>query len=101
MVKSIPNIKGLNIFNHNYLYTAYADDTTSFLNDQKSIRELMITFKFSKFFGLKPNILKCEVAGMGSLERFKMTVCRVICRVVSCIDLATETLIVGMGVQEF
>ena len=97
MVKSIPNIKGLNIFNHNYLYTAYADDTTSFLNDQKSIRELMITFKFSKFFGLKPNILKCEVAGMGSLERFKMTVCRV----VSCIDLATETLIVGMGVQEF
>ena len=78
MVKSIPNIKGLNIFNHNYLYTAYAEDTTSFLNNQKSIRELMITFKsFSKFFGLKPNILKCEVARMGSLERFKTTVCRV------------------------
>ena len=78
MVKSIPNIKGLNIFNHNYLYTAYAEDTTSFLNNQKSIRELMITFKsFSKFFGLKPNILKCEVARMGSLERFKTTVCHV------------------------
>ena len=57
----------------------------------------MITFKFSKFFDLKPNILKCKVAGMGSLERFKATVCLVVCRVVSCIDLATETLILGMG----
>ena len=28
IIKSNPNIKGLNIFNHNYLYTAYADDTT-------------------------------------------------------------------------
>ena len=30
MVKSNPNIKGLNIFNHSYLCTAYADDTTIF-----------------------------------------------------------------------
>ena len=30
MIKSNPNIKGLNIFNHNYLYIAYADDTTFF-----------------------------------------------------------------------
>ena len=27
MIKSNPNIKGLNIFNHNYLYTAYTGDT--------------------------------------------------------------------------
>ena len=75
MIKSNPNIKGLNIFNHNYLYTAYADDTTFFLNDQKSIRELMKTFKlFSKFSGLKPNILKCEVAGIGFRKRVKMAV---------------------------
>ena len=33
MIKSNSNIKGLNIFNHNYLYSAYADDTTFFLND--------------------------------------------------------------------
>ena len=76
MIKSTPNIKGLNIFNHNYLYTAYADDTTFFLNDQKSIRELMKTFKlFSKLSGLKPNILKCKVAGIGSLKGVKMAVC--------------------------
>ena len=88
MIKSNPNIKGLNIFNHNYLYTAYADDTTFFLNDQKSIRELMKTFKlFSKFSGLKPNILKCEVAGIGSLKGVKMAVCGI-----KCIDLTTETI---------
>ena len=37
MIKNNLNTKGLNIFNHNNLYTAYADDTTSFSNDQKSI----------------------------------------------------------------
>ena len=41
IIKSNPNIKDLNIFNYNYLYTAYADDTTFFLNDHKSVRELM------------------------------------------------------------
>ena len=37
MIKSNPKIIGLNILNQNYLYTAYADDTTFFLNNQKSI----------------------------------------------------------------
>ena len=59
-----------------------------FLDDQKSIRELMKTFKlFSKFSGLKPNILKCEVAGIGSLKGVKMAVCGI-----KCIDLTTETI---------
>ena len=87
MIKSNPNTKG-NIFNHNYLYTAYADDTTLFLNDQKSMTELMKTFKlFSKFPGLKPNILKCGVAGIGSLKGVKMAVYGI-----KCIDLITETI---------
>ena len=43
--------------------------TEHFLNDQKSIRELILTFKlFLKFSGLKPNILKYEVAGIASLK---------------------------------
>ena len=88
MIKSHPNIKGLNIFNHNYLYTAYADDTTFILNDQKSIRELMKTFKlFSKFSGLKPNILKCEVAGIDSLKGVKIAVCDI-----ECINLTTKAI---------
>ena len=37
MIKSNLNTKGLNIFNHKNLYTAYADDKTFFSNDQKSI----------------------------------------------------------------
>ena len=48
----------------------------------------MKTYKlFSKFSGLKPNISKCEVAGIGSLKGFKMAVCGI-----KCIDLTTETI---------
>ena len=48
----------------------------------------MKTFKlFSEFSGLKPNILKCEVAGIGSLKGVKMAVCGI-----KCIDLATDTI---------
>ena len=80
MKKNNLNIKGLNIFNHNYLYTAYADDTTFFLDDQKSVRELMKTFKlFSKFSGLKPNILKCDIVDIGSLKEVKIVVCGIKC----------------------
>ena len=42
---------------------------------------------FSKFPGLKLNILKCEVAGTGSLTGVKMTVCGI-----KCIDLTAETI---------
>ena len=34
MIKSNPNLKGNDIFNHNYLYIAYADDT-SFIKQSK------------------------------------------------------------------
>ena len=42
---------------------------------------------FSKFSGLKPNILTCEVAGIGALKEIKMAVCGI-----KCIDLTTETI---------
>ena len=88
MIKSNPNLKGLNIFNDNYLYTAYADDTTFFANNQKSVRELMKTFQlFSKFSGLKPNILKCEISGIVSLKGIKMATRRI-----KCIGLTTENI---------
>ena len=41
----------------------------------------------SKSSGLKPNILKCEVADICSLKGVKMAVCDI-----KCIDLATETI---------
>ena len=65
-------IKGVNIFNHTFLYTAYADDTTFFLKDKESLIEVMKVFHiFSSFSGLKPNKSKCEVAGIGALKGAK------------------------------
>ena len=67
------NINGLNIFENTFLYTAYADDATFFLKDEKSVVELMKTFDiFSTFFGLKPNKSKCEIAGLGALKGVKL-----------------------------
>ena len=77
------NISGLNIFENTFLYTAYADDTTFFLKDKKSVKELMKTFDiFSTFFGLKPNKSKCEIAGLGALKGVKLALCGM-----ECIDL--------------
>ena len=42
---------------------------------------------FSKFSGLKPNISKCEVSGIGFLKGVKKSVCGI-----KCIDLITETI---------
>ena len=62
-------MNGLNIFKHEFLYTAYADNTTFFLKDRKSIIELMSDFNtFSRFSGLKPNNTKCEFSGIGVLN---------------------------------
>ena len=50
VIKSNKNINGLNTFNHELLYTAFADDTTFFLKDKISILETLNIFhKF--FFG--------------------------------------------------
>ena len=55
---------------------------------RSKIKDLMRTFKlFSTFSGLEHNILKCEVACVGSLKRVKMAVCGI-----KCIDLTTETI---------
>ena len=76
MVRNNKDIKGLNIFDHLFLHTAYADDTTFFLGNKDSIGELVKTFTlFSFFSGLKPNFSKCEICGLGPLKGVEMTVC--------------------------
>ena len=76
LVKENDKINGLDIFDNKYLYTAYADDTTFFLKDLCSIRELVKAINyFSTFSGLKPNISKCEVAGIGVLKGVKVAIC--------------------------
>lgn len=56
LIKANNDIKGLTIFSYNFLYTAYADDNTFFLKNQKSVLELLKVFdEFSLFQGLRPN----------------------------------------------
>ena len=80
-------IKGLNIFNHIFLYTAYADDTTFFVKDKESLIEVMKAFDISSSFSrLKPNKSKREVAEIGVLKGVEMALCGM-----KCIDLRLNT----------
>ena len=72
-VRNNKDIKGLDIFDHPFFYTTYADDTRFFLENKESIEKLVKIFTlFSSFSGLKSNISKCDSAtesgGNGSLR---------------------------------
>ena len=47
LIKQNPNINGIDIFEHNYLYSAYADDTTFFYKTRILSNNLL---KLSKIF---------------------------------------------------
>ena len=50
LIKENPNIEGLQFFSHTFLYSAYADDTTFFLRNEKPATEVIKMFdKFSLF----------------------------------------------------
>ena len=75
-VKNNPTVKGLKIFRHEFLYTTYADDTTFFFKDRKSIIELMNELNtFSNFSRLKPNNTKCKIVGIGVLNEVQVALC--------------------------
>ena len=86
-IKKHPEIKGIEIFEHCFLYTAYADDTF-YLKDVQSIENLAEIFNtFSLFSGLKPNLTKCEIAGIGAMKGVQVAVCGM-----RFIDLCNETI---------
>ena len=89
LIKSKPEIGGMTIFDYNYLYSAYADDTTFFLKDIISVKHMVDTFHFffSYFSGLKPNLTKSEIAGIGVLKGVQVAVCGM-----RCIDLNIDML---------
>ena len=88
IVKNNKDIKRLKILGNTFLYTAYADDTTFFLKNLGSIKELLNTVSlFSSFSGLKPKLSKCEVAGIGLLKGLKVAVCEI-----KCIDLTKDVI---------
>ena len=84
--KNNPKVKGLNIFKHEFLYTAYRDDTTFFLKHRSFVIELMNELNiFSNFSGLKFNI-KCEIVGIGVLNGVQVALCGM-----KCVNLNNET----------
>ena len=74
-IKFNKNIDGINIFNHEYLYTAYAQNTTFFLKIQTSEKNVLNDIEtFSNFSGLRPDLNKCEIAGMGVLKNVNVAI---------------------------
>ena len=70
------------------MYTAFTDDSTFFLNDLLSVKNLIDTFKvFFLFSGLNANFNKCEIAGLGSLKGVLEAVCSL-----KSINLTTDTI---------
>ena len=87
VIKSNKNIKGLNIFNHEFLYTAYADNTGFFLKDKISVFETLNVFhNFSLVSGLSPNTTKCERASIGTPKGVNVALCGI-----KCLNLTKET----------
>ena len=76
LTKANPNIEGPQFFSHSFLYSAYADDPTSFLRNEISETEVIKAFdKFSPFSEPKINNAKCEIAGIGVKKGVKMGLC--------------------------
>ena len=80
VIRSNKNIKDLNTFSHEFLYTAYADHTTFFLKDKILVFETLSIFHtFSLVSGLSPNTTKCEIAGIGTLKGVNVALCGMKC----------------------
>ena len=70
LIKKNPHIKGLNIFNHCYLYFAYADDITFFLRDASSIKEMVNSFSYLlSFFWIRTKFKQMWDCWYRGLER--------------------------------
>ena len=75
IVKNNKDIKSLKVLGNNFSYTVYASDTIFFLKNLGSVKKLRNTNSlFSWFSGLKRNLSKCEVGGIGLLKEGKVTV---------------------------
>ena len=87
-IKENHRIKGLNIFYHCYLYSAYADDKSFFLKDVNFIKAMVNSFHiFSCFSGLRANLSKYEIAGIGVLKVLNVTVSGI-----KCVDLVLDAI---------
>ena len=77
-VRSDNNIKKLEIFDHAFLLSAYADDTTFFVQDINSIKLIFVIFDyFSVYSGFKLNLAKSELCGIGTLKGDPTALCNI------------------------
>ena len=76
LTKENTRINESNNFDNCDLYYAYADDTTFLLKDI-----------FSHFSGLRRNLKKCEIAGIGVLKGVKVVICSI-----KCVDLVLHAI---------
>ena len=75
-IKFNKNIDGINIFTHEYLYTAYTDNTTLFLKNQTSVKNALNDIEsFSNLSGLCLNLDKCAIAGIGVQKNVNVALC--------------------------
>ena len=76
LINANTNIGDLQFFTHNFLYSAYADDTTFFLRNEKSVFEHINAFDtFSLFSDLKISKEMCQVVCIGVLKGVKVALC--------------------------
>ena len=76
MIKNKVDIKSIVLYDHTFLFTAYAYDSTFSLKGISSVKMLVESFKeFTSFSGLKPNIAKREIAGSGPVTGVLEAVC--------------------------
>ena len=79
-----------------FLYTAYADDTTFFLKDLDSVKNVLeMMNQFYMVLGLCPNFSKCKIAGTGLLKDAKVALCGL-----KSLDLTKESIkILGVHIS--
>ena len=76
--------------NNIYLYCAYADDTTLFVNSEEFVIEVVNAFdNFSLLSGLKLIKPKCEIADIGALKTASLSHCGI---------NSTKTIIKTLGI---
>ena len=93
LIEANSDVEELQFFSHTFLYSAYADDTTFFLRNEKSANEVIKKFdKFSLISGLKISNAKCKIASIGVKKGVKIALCGM-----ECIDLSDNvTKILGI-----
>jgi hypothetical protein len=73
-IRENKNIRGINIGNIEIKVVQMADDTTNFLNDEESLKEVLSTLdRFKVLAGLKLNLSKSEALWLGKSRDSKQT----------------------------